>query len=195
MVRLLKQRGRRLVERRERRRATLLRRKPDRLVRDLGRARSILVLCQGNVIRSVFAAQLLTQALREVRTIAIRSAGLSTRPGWQPHPRVIARCQALSIDVSRHASAPVTAAMLEAADLVLVMEVPQLVDVTRELFSARRKVFLLSSLAPDVPLEIADPAGKDDATVDLTLDHIARALGPMIEIIAGAHVGPRAATA
>lgn len=195
MVRLVKHRGRQLAERLERRRAEALRRKPARLVDRLGTARSILVLCQGNVIRSVFAAQLLARALREVSSITIRSAGLATKPGWRAHPRVMARCQALSIDVSRHASTPVTPAMLDAADLVLVMEVPQLVDVARELLSARRKAFLLSTLAPEAPLEITDPAGKDEATVDAALDHIARSVGPMAEIIARANMAPRAATA
>jgi protein-tyrosine-phosphatase len=149
------------------------------------------VLCQGNVIRSVFASQLLLRAFRDSRTITIRSAGLATTPGWRPHPRVVARCEALSIDVARHASRPVTQAMLQAADLVFVMEVPQLVGVWRESFGARRKAFLLSSLALHVPLEITDPAGKDDATVDVALDHIAQALKPVIELMAGADAGRR----
>jgi protein-tyrosine-phosphatase len=72
--------------------------------------------------------------------------------------------------------------MVETADVVLVMEVSQLVVVGRRFPGARRKTFLLSSLAPDVPMEIGDPAGKDEAVLNACLDHIAQAMKPMIEI-------------
>lgn len=77
----------------------------------------------------------------------------------------------------------VTETMVKTADVVLVMEVSQLVVVGRRFPGARRKTFLLSCLTPDVPMEIRDPAGKDEAELDACLDHIARALKPVIEII------------
>ena len=77
----------------------------------------------------------------------------------------------------------VTKAMVKTADVVLVMEVSQRVVVCRRFPEARRKTFLLSGLAPDVPLEIRDPAGKDEAALDMCLDQIARALKPVIAII------------
>jgi len=175
--------GRRLLERLERRRAEALRRKPTRLMRDLRSARSVLILCQGNVIRSVFAAQLLSAALEGRRSVSIRSAGLATVPGWRAHPRVIARCEDLNIDLRGHSSVAVTNTMVETADVVLVMDLSQLVVVSRRFFRARRKTFLLSCLAPDVPMEVEDPAGKDEAAVDACLAHIAQALRPVIEII------------
>jgi len=146
-------------------------------------ARSILVLCTGNVTRSVFASQLLSAALEGTEAVSIRSAGLETVPGWRAHPRAVARCAALNIDLRGHASVAVTAAMVAAADVVLVMEVSQAVVVSRRFPRARRKTFLLSCLEPDVPLDIADPAGKDDATTDACLDHIARALKPVIGLM------------
>jgi protein-tyrosine-phosphatase len=180
----VKEGGRRLLEGVERRRAEALRRKPAPLVRELRAARRILVLCQGNVIRSVFAAQLLSAALKERSAVSIRSAGLGTQPGWRAHPRVMARCRELRIELAGHASAAATESMVRAADVVLVMEVSHLVGVTRRFFAARRKTFLITSLAPEVPMEIADPAGQDDATVDACLDHVARAVKPMIELLA-----------
>lgn len=135
------------------------------------------------MIRSVFAAHLLSAALEEQKGVAVRSAGLATQPGWQPHPQVIARCAALKIDPKGHSSVAVTATMVEAADVVLVMEVSQAVAMTRRFPGARRKTFLLTFLAPELPMEIEDPAGKDDAAVDACLDHIARALKPVIEVM------------
>jgi protein-tyrosine phosphatase len=187
----LKVQGRRLLETLERRRTEALRRNPARLTRRLRGARSILILCAGNVTRSVFAAHLLSAAVDGRRAISIRSAGLETVPGWRAHPRVIARCQDLNMDLRGHASAAVTGAMLAAADVVMVMEVSQAVVVVRRFPRARWKTFLLACLAPDVPIDIADPAGKDDATVDACLDHIAQALKPVIEILTD-HDGPAA---
>ena len=176
--------GRWLLEKLERRKAEALRRNPARLTRGLSEARSVLILCQGNVIRSVFATQLLSAALAGRSGVAIRSAGLATQPGWRPHPRVIARCSALNIDLGEQSLVAVTETMVRRADVVLIMELSQAIAVTRRFPRARRKTFLLSCLAPEVPMDIADPAGKDDATVDACLDHVARALKPVIEILA-----------
>ena len=183
--------GRWLLEKLERRKAEALRRNPARLTRGLSEARSVLILCQGNVIRSVFATQLLSAALAGRSGVAIRSAGLATQPGWRPHPRVIARCSALNIDLREHSSVAVTETMVRRADVVLIMELSQAIAVTRRFPRARRKTFLLSCLAPEVPMDIEDPAGKDDATVDACLDHVAQALKPVIEILA--HRGTAAA--
>jgi protein-tyrosine phosphatase len=179
-LRWAKSGARRLLEALERRRAEAVRRHPAALTRSLQAARSILVLCAGNVSRSVFAAHLLSRVPGPVR---IASAGLTTQPGWCAHPRVVIRARELHIDLSRHASVAVTPAMLRAADLVLVMDVGQLAEVTRRCPRARRKTFLLTSLAPDVPLEIPDPAGTDDATVDACLEHVTRAVRPLLEAL------------
>jgi protein-tyrosine-phosphatase len=175
--------ARRLLMRLEQRRAEAVRRRPGPVTRRLRSARTVLILCQGNVSRSVFAAHVLATALKGVRAITIRSAGLGTEPGWRAHPRVVAGCAARDIDVRGHASVAVTAAMIKAADVVFVMEVAQLVEVTRRFWMARRKTFLLTSLAPEVPMDIEDPAGKPDATVDACLDHVGRALKPLIEVL------------
>ena len=184
VIRRLRDRGRRLLVGLERCRANALRRNPARLRRGLREARSVLILCNGNVIRSVFATHLLTASLDERSTIAVRSAGLATEPGWRAHPRVIRRCAALNRDLRGHLSVAATKTMVEMADVVLVMEIAQLVVVARRFRRAHRKTFLLASLATDVPIEIEDPVGKDDAAVDACLDHIERALKPVIEIIA-----------
>ena len=187
----LKAEARRLLERLEMHRAQALRRNPAPLTRGLHGARSVLILCQGNVIRSAFAAHLLSAALKGRKAVSIRSAGLETVPGWRAHPRVIARCEDLNINLRGHSSVAVTETMVKTADVVLVMEVSQIVVVGRRFPGARRKTFLLSCLAPDVPMEIRDPADKDEATLDACLDCIERALKPVIEIIADG-VGPAA---
>jgi protein-tyrosine-phosphatase len=184
LIRVLRAMARRVVVRLETRRAEAHRRSPAAVAGRLQSARTVLVLCQGNVNRSVFAAHVLTAALRGRRGVTVRSAGLGTQPGWRAHPRVIARCHALGIDIRGHASVPVTAIMVRAADVVFVMEVSHLVEVTRRFFGARRKTLLLTCLAPDVPQDIEDPAGKADPEVDACMDHVARALTPLIDVLA-----------
>src|SRR5687767_5267355 len=184
VARVRRQAGR-LLRWLETRRATAHRRHGAGIVRRLARARTALVLCQGNVSRSVYAAHALARATLGERDLVIRSAGLGTQPGWRAHPRVIERCRMLNIDVRSHASVAVTGAMMRAADVVFVMEVAQLVAVTRRFPTARRKTFLLTCLAPDVPMDIEDPAGKPDAAVDACLDHVGRALKPLIDAFIG----------
>jgi protein-tyrosine phosphatase len=121
----------------------------------------------------------------------VRSAGLGTQPGWRAHPRVIARCQDLGIDVHRHASTPVTPAMVDAADVIFVMEVAHLVEMTRRFFRARRKTFLLTSLAPGIERDIVDPVDKPDAEVDACLEHLTQALEPLIAACDGRHEARR----
>jgi protein-tyrosine-phosphatase len=142
------------------------------------------VLCQGNVSRSVLAAQLLSASVGAQPGVRIRSAGLGTQPGWRAHSRVIARCDLLGVDIRGHGSIPVTNAMVGEADVVFVMEVAQLVEMTRRFLGARSRTFLLTCLAPDDPLDIEDPAGKPDAEVDACLDHVTRASKPIIEALA-----------
>lgn len=190
-VRVARAQARRLLEWVETRRAQTHRRKPAWVIRRLRSARTVLILCQGNVSRSVFAASVLAATLKDQRTMTVRSAGLDTRPGWRAHPRVVTRCEALGIDIRGHGSVVVTAAMVKAADVVFVMEVSQLVAMTRRFWSARRKTFLLTCLAPEVPMDIEDPAGKPDAAVDACVDHVAQALKPLIDVFAGRQAAAR----
>jgi protein-tyrosine phosphatase len=181
VVQLARQQARRLLEWLETRRARAHRRRPAAVVDRLRRARTMLILCQGNVSRSVFAAHLLASRIQGERAPVIKSAGLGTQPGWRAHRRVVERCRTLSIDIRSHASVAVTAGMMRAADVVFVMEVAHLVAVTRQFPTARRKTFLLTCLAPHLPMDIEDPAGKPDEAVDACLDDVTRALEPILE--------------
>ena len=79
---------------------------------------------------------------------------------------------------------PVTPELIRSADVIFVMEVDQLVFMTRRFLGARHKTFLLTSLAPEVSMDIADPAGKPDAEVDACVDHVARAVMPLSRVLA-----------
>src|SRR6185295_8082392 len=86
----------------ERRRMNRIRRNPAALRRALRSAESLLVMCQGNIIRSPFAMQLIRQALVGRAPVAVMSAGLGAVPGTPAHPTARRAASARSVDLSSH---------------------------------------------------------------------------------------------
>ena len=98
-------------------------------------------------------------------------AGLARPP---PRDRAVRGCSASTS--GRTPRWPSRPRWSRAADVVFVMEVAQLVDDDAALLQARAARRSCSRrLAPDVPMDIPDPAGKPDAEVDACLDRVARA--------------------
>jgi glycosyltransferase involved in cell wall biosynthesis/protein-tyrosine-phosphatase len=142
-------------------------------------ARRVLIVCSGNIIRSAFASQLLAcePALRAKLSIA--SAGLDATPGQPAHPHALIEAAARRIDLTGHASRQVDPQDVQTADLIFVMDVRQLNELTTRFPGAQHKTFLLSALAPEVPLEIRDPVFGDRAVFRRCFDQITCALDPL----------------
>jgi low molecular weight protein-tyrosine phosphatase len=83
----------------------------------------VLVLCTANQCRSPMAAALLARELtaRGRADVRVASAGVAAVPGLLPPPEVVAVLAGYGVDVAGHCSAPVTAAGLDRADLVLAV--------------------------------------------------------------------------
>ena len=167
----------------ERRRMNRLRHDPTVLTARLKSARRILIVCHGNVIRSPFAAGLIAQAVGDRGSVSIASAGLQAVPRKQAHPTAVLTATALRVDLSRHAAAPVAPATVANADVILVMDIPQLVVMRTRFPNAHAKTFLLTCLAPEVPLEIPDPVDGDGSVFQICFDHISRAVRPIVRIL------------
>src|SRR6185295_17519355 len=127
-------------------------RDPTEFMRALQKARSVLVVCHGNIIRSPFAAGLIQRGLGPGLSVSVRSAGLAAVPGCASHPNAIATAADRRVDLSRHVASRLTASAVRESDVILVMDVPQLVQTVALVPEARAKTFLLSSLAPGAPL-------------------------------------------
>jgi protein-tyrosine phosphatase len=168
----------------ERRRMNRIRRNPTVLRRALRSAQSLLVMCHGNIIRSPFATQLITQALAGRSPVTILSAGLGARPGNPAHPTALRAANARSIDLGRHHASAVMPDLVAASDVIFVMDISQIAEMRERFPDASGKTFLLTCLAPELTLEIADPIDRDEAAYHECYEHIARAVRPIIRALA-----------
>jgi len=173
----------RLARARGRRRMARIRQRPEALHAAFHSARSLLVVCHGNIIRSAFAERLLRHALGSRTQPTIRSAGLFAISGNPAHENALAPAMTRSINLGGHVASPLTSDCVAASDLILVMDVWQLVELVRRFPEAREKTFLFTCLAPGVPLEVQDPVNGDRAMFEACFDHITRAAAPLVHAI------------
>lgn len=118
----------------------------------------LLFVCSGNIVRSPMAeAMARAYAGERGRSIQARSAGTLGLVDQLAHPKAVAVCAELGIDLTPHRSQGVSPELVEWADYVLVMEYAH-AAVVRELAPEHaEKTLLLGSLVGR--LEIADPIG------------------------------------
>lgn len=170
----------------ERWRMARIRRNPAALTAALQSATSMLIVCHGNIIRSPFAARLVAQALGQSGRVRISSGGLEAVPGRPPHETAVFTATALRVDLSDHAAAPVTPERVASSDVIFVMDVHQLLVMRRRFPEARARTFLLTCLAPEVPLEVRDPVDGDESVFHACYDHISKAVRPIVSVLTAA---------
>jgi len=159
-----------------RRSTAQVRRDPAALVQALRTATQLLVVCHGNIIRSAFAARLLQQRLNDADHPRIVSAGVEALPGRSAHPIALRLARRRQVDLHDHTASRVSAAAMQASDVVLAVDLIQLVALRERFPEARPKIHLLTSLAPSTPMEIADPINGDDRAFEVCFDHITQAV-------------------
>lgn len=167
----------------ERRQVNQLRRSPSAVVDALKAGKNILVVCHGNIIRSPFAAFLLGQSLGDRPRVSIASAGLEALPGRPAHPTALRQAAERRVDISSHAASRIERDAVTNSDVIFVMDIAQLLLLRRRFPDAGGKTFLLTSLAPDTPLEIRDPVNGDESVFHACFDHITRAVRPLAGVL------------
>jgi len=168
------------------RQAERLRRNPAAVAAALARARTVLVVCHGNIIRSPFAERLMASGVAGRCGISIASAGLAAERGRTSPAFAVAAAAPRRVDLRDHSARPLTAADVDAADAIFVMDVDQQLALERAHPPAAGKVFLLASLAADTPLEVHDPVDDPAPVFEACYEHIARAVLPIVRILASA---------
>jgi L-malate glycosyltransferase len=172
-----------LTRARERARMARIRRNPSVLRSRVARAKTILIVCHGNIIRSPFAAELLRQTLRDVARVSVTSAGVQATAGAGADPAAIAAAMALGVDLGSHAAAPLTSALASNADVIFVMDAFQLVAMRKRFPQICDRVFLMTSLCSSGPLEIRDPFGGNASQFQECFADIARAVQKVAEAV------------
>jgi len=147
------------------------------IVQEMRRASSVLFLCYGNIHRSPFAAKCFERLLRGGSVPRVRSAGFHGRENRSPSDLSIQVAHEQGIDLSAHQSKCATAAMIEEAQLIFVMEVGHLVMLGKMDPRALSKAVLLSAFdREDDRLDIEDPYGKGRAVYQEVFRRIRRSV-------------------
>lgn len=162
-----------------------LRKDPVKVIKALTRARQVMFVCHGNIIRSAFAANLLRQRLGARSGVRIASAGLEATPGRPSHPTAQRIAARLRIDLSRHVATRLSLEGVQASDVVFVVDAPQFAALRARFPQARDKIFPLTCLIPSMPLEVADPINGDDQAFEVCFAHIIQAVDPIRRALAG----------
>lgn len=117
----------------------------------------ILVLCHGNVCRSPLAEAYLRHRLKAGTGIEVSSAGLETEKGRSAHPLAVHVAEQAGLSLGTHSSTPVNRGQIDEADLILVMDDPQMDQVLQRFPSAKHKTIPLGYFSRGLPLDISDP--------------------------------------
>lgn len=151
------------------------------------RPRTVVVVCQGNICRSPYAAALLEQELaRHSRmTIRVESAGFF-RWGQPCPPAAVEVAAAQGVDLSGHRSKVLTPAGASVADLIVVMDAMHEWALRDVLGRNVREVLVLGDLDPE-PIDtrrIVDPVGKPKEVFERCYARIRRCVRELADALA-----------
>jgi protein-tyrosine-phosphatase len=103
----------------------------------------------------------------------VKSAGTWAPRRTGAHPAAIREGKKLGVDLSQHRSNEVDAAMIEAADLVVVMTKGQKEALHCEFNTQSGKIFMLSELSSREENDIPDPVLTDAGDIEVFVQELA----------------------
>jgi len=154
-----------------------------RLARRLAPGARVLFVCYGNICRSAAAA-----ALGRSLGLACASVGFHGEEGRRTPQHVLRAASTLGIDLTEHASRRLRRADVEAADLIVCMDLDNLRALRTEYPGALARTTLLGLFTDRARLEIADPYARPEAEARELLGQLAdavRALRRLLPPLAG----------
>lgn len=128
---------------------------------------SILTLCTGNICRSPFAEAVLRDKLPDKH---VSSAGIGALVGHGADPTARHVAAGLGYDLSGHVARQLNAELIQASDLILVMDGMHLEWIHDQAPQARGKVFLLGRWQEEA--EVMDPYRRSEEVFRRVFDQI-----------------------
>ncbi len=145
----------------------------------------VVVVCQGNICRSPFAAALLRDRLAGVAGVEVASAGMMPRPGRATPDYGLAAAAGQGIDLAGHRSEWLSPEMAEGAGLVVVFDEINRAALHARYPALRAPVVALGDFAAPPLARIDDPVDGDQAVFDATYADIARAVDGLAAALRG----------
>ena len=145
--------------------------------------RSVLVVCNGNIFRSPFAAAVLRRALGQSGT-AVDSAGF-IGPGRPSPADALAAAARRGIDLRGHRSQLLMPDLVRAAEVILVMDAAQRRAICERFGAPARNVLLLGDFDP-APIEsraIEDPWEQGPYVCDAVYGRIEDCVGEVVRAL------------
>jgi protein-tyrosine-phosphatase len=133
-----------------------------------GAIRRVLVMCYGNIYRSAYLGEYLRTHVEA--DVEVRSAGFHATENRPSPPRHVAMCLRRGVSLENHRSRLITAADLEWADTIILMDRHNW-DALITMGAAPDKLIWAGALTSGA-VEITDPYTKDDAGAERTLDRL-----------------------
>ena len=174
--------ARRLARAYERRRMVRATQQPGELAGQVARARTILFVCLGNIIRSAFAAELLRSRSLGRADVRIRSAGLDATTDGPAHPTAVQCARRFGVDLSAHRTHRLDRSDIEEADVLLAMEIDHVVEIHRRFPQHRHKVYLFGCLNDDAQ-DVADPVYAPNDVFEACFERIDCGVRRIVEML------------
>jgi protein-tyrosine phosphatase len=147
---------------------------------------SVLFVCSGNIMRSPFAAEMSRVLLSPYREMTIRSAGTTAGHDRPADPRALAAAVRYSFSLEKHRSQLVSAELVDASDLICVMDSRNEAELVARFPHVAAKTILLGTVhrRTGEGADIPDPYALDDSAVTLVYDRLAAAVDALVRCLA-----------
>jgi protein-tyrosine-phosphatase len=148
----------------------------------------ILIVCTANICRSPMAAGLLQHFLagqaEPLRSLGVVSAGIAARRGDRASDNAVTAMKKVGIDLSRHASQPVTQELLDDALAVLCMTESHRAMIQLQFARVPPHLYLFRQfMPPPVDPEVADPYGGPLGIYEVCRDNLVEAVPSVVNIL------------
>ncbi len=151
--------------------------------------RQVLFLCLGNICRSPFAARYWNLRLRELGLDGPRavSAGLLPQAGRSTPTKFRVLADSFGVDLADHQSREVSAALIESADAIFVMDAGNYRGLLARFPAARDKVHVLGAVLGALAdgEQIPDPFPLPPIEARLSYEKLVAALKALLSPLAG----------